>query len=158
MDQKDLFSHILDIKEKLAGNSEIISSHTQMLRDLMSDMGEVKEQTRKTNGRVTSLEATVVKLAEVSSTNSGIIVDIQNRIREEIAAGDDVAREVDELGKSLTPDRLGFLDGLIESENQKREERKDMRIEVGKSAVSTIVSSAVGGIVTLLGYLYYTNK
>jgi len=55
----------------------IVKSHDETLRN-------IEEQTKKTNGRVTSLEGTAQMLARVTSENSGIMKDIQNRIEKDI--------------------------------------------------------------------------
>lgn len=77
----------------LATNTQVTKSHTDML-------SEIKDQVQKTNGRVTSLESTQVKLANVSSQNSGIIVDIQDRLRKEEARGERTSISVNKLIKN----------------------------------------------------------
>ena len=77
----------------------IVKSHDETLRN-------IEEQTRKTNGRVTSLETTNALLAKVTSETSGYIKVIQDELKKNVYEITDTKRIVNELLKDLEKEQV----------------------------------------------------
>lgn len=77
----------------------IVKSHDETLRN-------IEEQTRKTNGRVTSLETTNALLAKVTSETSGHLKALQDELKKNVYEISDTKRIVNELLKDKTREQV----------------------------------------------------
>lgn len=77
----------------------IVKSHDETLRN-------IEEQTRKTNGRVTSLETTNALLAKVTSETSGYLKVVQDELKKNVYEITDTKRIVNELLKDLEKEQV----------------------------------------------------
>lgn len=127
------FDNVLD---KLSANSTIIYSHTQKLDTVTSELQLVKEQTLKTNGRVTKLEGTTEMLAKVASTNSGLIKVSQDNIR-------NLQEDRNKFGE-LVKDFKVTLEDIKKSHNSESTDKRRTILEIGKHSVTAVVTLLAG--------------
>lgn len=112
----------------------IVKSHDELLR-VMAEKNS-------------SLEKTVALLARVSSDNSGIIKDIQDRIGKEIETNKEISREINELKKNQIT--LPVLENILHKSNETIETKIETKYAV--KLVQTIVFTGMGIIATAIIY------
>lgn len=141
----ELLPHIMDIKQQLGSHTALIQS--------------IKEETSKTNGRVTKLEDAIIALekthsmlARVESNNSGIIKKIQDDLTIEKDAGKRRDITIDELKKiaDTAKPTIDTLQSHIKAHDQTELELKKSRGELRNKIIMWIAVVLIGTAATWL--------
>jgi gas vesicle protein len=133
-----LLPHILTLTQQIGEIQSTVKAIQEVQHENREVINATLEQARKTNGRVTSLEGTAILLTDISSKNSGLIKEAQDRISQRVSENKETNREIDELKKSL---------GL------KIEDKKEVR-----TWFRDLVKVGLGGLVSIGAYkLFGTN-
>ena len=133
---------------------------------VLDQLRSLKDEQSKANDKASDMAGKVSKIGEIVRRHDeqtfpemqATLTRMESKHNQDylryVESREEIIARVEPLESEITKERMDALDEIVE----RNKDRKELRLEAGKSAVSTIVSSVMGGIVTLIGYLYYFKK